>query len=280
MNNLTINNNIPVPKYYQIHLILQERIQNQEWGPGESIPSERELCEEFKVSRLTIRQALANLVNIGYLRKEQGRGTFVAIPKLVEHTLTANARSTYQEWSRQGIQFDTRVLELKQVAPSPTVRLKLNLEKNVRIVSIERLLCIRREPIRYVSTYIPAHLCRGILNEDLTHQSLTTLLREKYGMAIFTSFQRLQAQPASELDLRLLNIDRGTPVFVLESINRDKEGSCLWMDIDRSRADRVMFEVATSENMMMRNSITSLVRDSDGENKSTGKADKMLERVR
>ncbi len=67
-----------VPLYAQVSEILVQRILNGEWQPGISLPAEPELCEEFGVARGTLRQALSKLENMGYLRRERGRGTFVA----------------------------------------------------------------------------------------------------------------------------------------------------------------------------------------------------------
>jgi DNA-binding GntR family transcriptional regulator len=67
----------PVPRYYQLQEIIRERIRNGEWTPGSSIPSERELCERYGISRMTARQAISGLETEGLLYREQGKGTFV-----------------------------------------------------------------------------------------------------------------------------------------------------------------------------------------------------------
>src|SRR5512140_2706952 len=67
----------PVPLYHQLYRILLERIETGEWKPGDLIPSEKELGEQFKLSRITIRQTLQHLAADGYLSRQQGRGTFV-----------------------------------------------------------------------------------------------------------------------------------------------------------------------------------------------------------
>ena len=71
----------PLPLYYQIKNIIREMIENEELKPGEMLPAERELCEIQKVSRMTVNKAIMDLVNEGIVYREQGKGTFVAIPK-------------------------------------------------------------------------------------------------------------------------------------------------------------------------------------------------------
>ena len=72
----------PLPLHYQLKQILLEMIENELLKPGDSIPSERELCEAQDVSRMTVNKAILSLVNEGVLYREQGKGTFVAKPKI------------------------------------------------------------------------------------------------------------------------------------------------------------------------------------------------------
>src|SRR5690349_24938010 len=78
----------PLPRYYQLKEIIRERIMAGEWEPGALIPSERELCEQYGISRMTARQSITELVNEGYLYREQGKGTFVAQPKITQSLTT------------------------------------------------------------------------------------------------------------------------------------------------------------------------------------------------
>lgn len=254
-----IRRSTPVAKYYQIQLILQDRVESGLWSEGQAISSERDLCTEFGVSRPTIRQALANLVDEGFLRKEHGKGTFVAWPKLVEGTLTPAGRSTYQGWQAKGLDFEVKLLSAGVCSAPPNIRREFHLGANELVVRIERLLCVRENVIRHVVTFLPFKSCPDILEEDLTSQSLTSLLRDKYSMVIHESRQRLQAQPASPLDIHLMGISDKTPVFALQTVNFGSDGKPLWMDFDRSRSDRVLFEVTTSEDDMMKKKITTFI---------------------
>ena len=259
-NKTLIDWRTPVPKYYQIQMLLQDRVESGQWLEGQAIPSERDLCAEFRVSRPTVRQALGNLVSSGFLRREQGKGTFVAWPKLVEGTLTARGRSTYQDWEKRGFNFSVRVLSMGVHTAPVYVQRELDLRTDELIVRIERLLCIENDIIRHVVSFLPLESCPGILDEDLSHQSLTALLRDKYSLVIKKADQRLQAQPPSALDIHLLGITERTPVFVLTSVNFNKKDRPIWVDVDRCRSDRVMFEVTTSENEMMKKKISALLR--------------------
>src|SRR5919205_4653418 len=77
----------PLPRYYQLKEIIREGIRSGAWPPGSLIPSERELCERYGISRMTARQSITELVNEGLLYREQGRGTFVGRPKIAQKLL-------------------------------------------------------------------------------------------------------------------------------------------------------------------------------------------------
>src|SRR5215210_2988344 len=77
----------PLPRYYQLKEIIRERLRTGEWAPGSLIPSERELCERYGISRMTARQSISELVNEGLLYREQGKGTFVGHPKIAQQLL-------------------------------------------------------------------------------------------------------------------------------------------------------------------------------------------------
>ena len=79
-----IDKNSPIPAYYQIKQIILEKINNSEWKVGQCIASERELSEAYGVSRMTVRQALGELVQEGILLREKGKGTFVCEPKVTQ----------------------------------------------------------------------------------------------------------------------------------------------------------------------------------------------------
>ena len=82
-----IYRNSPLPRYYQLKEIMRERVQSDEWKPGDLIPSERELSEKYGISRMTARQAITDLVNEGLFYREQGKGTFVSQRKITQQLI-------------------------------------------------------------------------------------------------------------------------------------------------------------------------------------------------
>jgi GntR family transcriptional regulator len=79
-----LDKQLAVPLYHQLQGVLKTEIESGKWRPGEQIPTESRLAEDFGVSKITVRQALQELVDLGYIRREHGRGTFVSQRKFDE----------------------------------------------------------------------------------------------------------------------------------------------------------------------------------------------------
>ena len=94
--------------YHKIAEFIMEKIKTEEWKKGQLIPSEKEFCEQFQVSRPTVRAAIAYLANQGYLVTVKGKGTFVSKPKIVEDT-TVFLESFSKEMATKGISVQTEV---------------------------------------------------------------------------------------------------------------------------------------------------------------------------
>ena len=110
-----INRESPISLYYQVKQSLLMRIQQQEWGDGDmrQIPSEGQLCGEYGVSRVTVRRALAELENEGFIKKKVGVGTFVAASKLEMYLDAVSGFA--QQMARQGYLPSTKVIECKPI---------------------------------------------------------------------------------------------------------------------------------------------------------------------
>jgi len=112
-----IDRDSPVPYYHQVKDSLRDSILNSTWPPGTALPSEADICEVFGVSRITVRQALAELELEGLVRRERGRGTFVAEPKIRER-IVGHLTGFYEDMTAQGLEPQTRVLN-KSIIEAP-----------------------------------------------------------------------------------------------------------------------------------------------------------------
>ncbi|MEW6046678.1 MAG: phosphonate metabolism transcriptional regulator PhnF [Bacillota bacterium] len=240
--NHSIDRTSPVPYYYQVKEALKYEITSGAWPPGSQLPSEAEICRTFGVSRTTVRQALAELFNEGLIRREKGRGTFVAEPKIRER-LVERLTGFYEDMIAQGLRPETRVLDQCVIDAPRTLAEVLSIPEASRLVRIERLRLVNGEPIQLVVTYIPHDMCPGLEREDLEHQSLYALLEHKFHLRLARGRRIIEAIAASENDARLLGIPKGAPLVLLKSVSFLDDGRPLEYYEAKHRGDRSRFEV-------------------------------------
>ncbi len=118
-----------VPLHISISEKLRGQIEAGDYLPGEKLPSEHQLMETFDVSRITVRQAIANLVNQGLAQSQQGRGVFVTPQQKVSYSLSSPLVLLEQDMARKGICFTFESLSFKKVRLPRTVQTILQLEK-------------------------------------------------------------------------------------------------------------------------------------------------------
>ena len=168
--------------YFQLYEILKKKIESNEWLVGAQIPTEDDLCKMFGVSRATVRTAVMELVRQGYLKRQQGKGTFIYKNYVSEGlTMLTNFRELLFE---EGLNFTTNVLARTVMMPIDDLDVKLDITKDKHVIYIKRLRSIDNEPVLLQETYIPYHICPLLLEEDIEHQSLFELFEKKYSIKI------------------------------------------------------------------------------------------------
>lgn len=240
--NSAVDRNSPIPYYVQVKGALREHIESGNWQPGDQLPGEPELCQMFGVSRTVIRQALKEMEYEGLIVREKGKGTFLAEPKIVE-SLAQKLTGFYQDMVEQGYTPITRVLKQEVVSASPKVAAHLGLEPETPVIEIERLRFVQDEPIVLVTTYLPYALCPQILSEDLSRQSLYALLEKCHDLVIARGRRTLEAVPANEYEAQLLQVDKGSPLLMLDSVSHLGDGTPVEYYHALHRGDRSRFAV-------------------------------------
>jgi GntR family transcriptional regulator len=246
-----IDKDLPIPYHYQLRELLRDEITSGRWEVGEQLPSERELCEAFRLSRTTIREAIDALVSEGLLRREKGRGTFVAEPKIIEKWLEAPDSFT-ESMLEQGYQIETKVLNLSVVPAPHKVARELRLRSEEPVIVLDRLRIILQEPILVVTSYLPEKLCPTLISEDFTRNSLYQVLREKYGIRIAHAKRVMEAVAANEIEANLLHVKPGVPLLLIESTAYLEDGTPIEYFKARHRGDRTRFEVDSYKQVIAR----------------------------
>jgi GntR family transcriptional regulator len=232
----------PLPYYVQVKQGLQRRIAQGDWKPGDQLPGEKELCDTCGVSRTVIRQALREMEYEGLIVRLKGKGTFVAEPKIVEG-LFQKLTGFYQDMVARGHRPRTHVLKQALVPADPDVAMRLNLSPGTDLIQIDRLRFVEDEPIVLVTTYLPNALCPKVLHADLTDRSLYAFLEEEYGLLIARGHRTIEAVPANEVEAKMLQVEKGGPLLLLDSVSYLQDGTPIEVYHALHRGDRSKFEV-------------------------------------
>ena len=237
-----IRKDSPLPLYFQLKELLRQEVESGRWQPGQQIPSEAELCETFGISRTVVRQALKELEYQGLLYREQGKGTFVAQPKISE-SLMQNLSGFYEDMVAKGLTPVTKVLRQEVQLADKKIASHLQIEPGDKVIAIERLRSVGSEPSHLVTTYLPYDICPDLIDEDLSTQSLYALLEEKYGFELSHGRRTIEAVAANQYESQLLGIEEGAPLVLLDSVSYLKDGRPIEYFHGVHRGDRSRFEV-------------------------------------
>lgn len=202
-----------VPLYHQIQHLLRHRIHSGLYPPGTQIPSEHELSRELAVSRVTLREALRELVREHLLVKVQGKGTFVSSnpPKRLERVRYTGFLEELQERVRK-----LRVTEVDVSQMPATTELKTALQLDAatsELTVIKRLRHIDDAPFSYTQNYLPTEIGTRIRVKDLYSVPLLKILQEDLKIPIVRAHETIEAAPADPETARRLGIPVLYPVL-------------------------------------------------------------------
>src|SRR5690242_4397509 len=175
-----LNKDLPLPLYHQLKCALMEAIDSGQWQSGQQLPNEGKLAEGFGVSKITVRQALQELADLGYVRREQGRGTFVSKPKLDQGP--RELTSFNEEMRRHRMKPGSRVLDRHVAKAGERAAEALQIREAEPVFVLKRLRLADAEPMGIQTARIPVALAPGIEKEEFDNTSLYELLQMKYGL--------------------------------------------------------------------------------------------------
>jgi GntR family transcriptional regulator len=202
---------------------------------GDAIPSERQLSQDMRVSRLTIRAALDELVRDGYLDRRHGSGTYVTEPK-ISQPLTLTSFS--EDMRRRGMVPGSRTLELATTSAGALLARRLQVSPAERLVRVKRLRLADAQPMAMEVLHIPETLVPGLTRADLEDRSFYDLLGERYGIVIASGTQSIEPTVTNEEESQVLGVPLHTPAFLFERTTVSESGRIVEFVRSIYRGDR------------------------------------------
>ncbi len=229
-----IDKNSPIPVYYQLKEDIKKKINQGLWKVGQCIDSERELSETYGVSRMTIRQALGELVNEGILIREKGKGTFVCEPKVKQKDMMSFSEIV----EKTDMKLENKVLEFETINTPENMEDIFPFDK---LYKINRMRIVNGESIANEVVYIPCDYC-GYLDKNMLQGSLFKILKN-FGYDIEYAESSIQAVLMNEDYKKLFNINEDIALLKNVSKNIDSHGKVIFWEEAVYRSDKYVLEV-------------------------------------
>lgn len=231
---------LPTTQINQIRQSLESQIDSGLLTAGTKLPSERELCELFSTTRITLKEALLALEADGRIFREKHRGLRVAHPRLIYNPLYK--MHFHRMVALQGRRVETKVVAAGQVMADALLSKEMELAPLTKLYQICRTRYLDDRVVTYVEHFLKPHRFPGIMAFDLS-QSLTQTYEDHFNLRFSRSrFSIFPAAARGEVAQRL-NVTAGSPILMITRINYDQDGMLVDCDHEYWRHDAVLVAV-------------------------------------
>jgi len=212
-----------VPLHSQLSDLLRGRILDGEYAPDSQMPSESELGAMFKVSRITVRQALGDLQKEGLIFKIHGKGTFVSKPKAFQNVSTLQGLA--ESLTGRGYEVINRLRSFRFVPADKLVAERLNVAEGEIVAQIRRVRLINREPVSLEVTWLPKQLGERLESADLVTRDIFLILENDCGLTLGHADLAIDAVLADSDLTQALDVETGSPIMRIERLTHTADGT-------------------------------------------------------
>ncbi|CAK7081470.1 GntR family transcriptional regulator [Tissierella sp.] len=210
-----------MPLYFQLMDIIINMIEEGNLRENDQLPSERELCDIYDISRSTVRQAIQELEKEGYIYKLHGKGTFVS-PKMFKQNLLKFYSFT-EEMKKIGKIPSSKVLDFQIISCNEKLSKKMNLNIGEKIYIFTRLRLADNEPMMLETSYVPYAKFLGLTQELLEGNPMYDIFAKMYNISITSAEEVFRSVLTRTDEAELLRYTSGLPSMMIERITYDNE---------------------------------------------------------
>ena len=246
-----IDESLAIPLYHQVYLVLKENIRAGEYPPDTPLPAEATLCDQFSVSRITIKRAMRELVDDGLVVRQRGRGTFVA--DSIQPPRTPNALDDLMQ-SVQAIGDATEVRNVSAdfVIPPQDIARALRVKDGEKVLRSNQVRLADGDPLAAIAAYVPEHVAAQ-LSADTENLPMLMRLRQA-GIEVARADQEVTATLAEPAVAVQLGIEVGSPLLRLTRLVMDKGGVPVEWLVSHYRGDRYAMRTSLTHETVGRSS--------------------------
>ena len=228
------------PRHEQISDWLRERIEEGAYEVDEKLPSEKQLGEQFDVSRVTVRRALQTLESEDYIYRRQGLGSFVKERRAAQGLVRLTDFA--QDMAQAGLQASSTVEHHAPETPPPAVAVHLDADDQT-VMRLDRLRLGDGEPVAFDRTWLPMFYAQLLEGHDLERETIYQILETEYDIPVLRGHYRLTAANAEAPIADLLGVDAGEALLLIERLSLTEGDKHVYFQRRYYRSDRVAYEL-------------------------------------
>ena len=213
-----LDKNTATPLYQQIVDYVREMIRTGEYQPGQILPSESKFCEQFGVSRITVRNAIQLLVDEDLVVKHHGKGSFVT--DWADRRMHESFQGFEDVCAQYNIPVYSHILSVKQIPATQEFSKELKLRSGDRVICIERVNIANSVPAAMERLYLSADRYSFLLKRNLENQKLRKVFVSETGFdpeEVCVKHYTLTVTLADEMEATTLSVATGDPLYVISS---------------------------------------------------------------
>lgn len=233
---MQIDKSLHIPLYRQVEQVLEEKIISGQWEVGSQLPTEQELSDRFDVSTITVKRAVIELVNKGYLFRQRGKGTFVSGAAKEQDLNSIISLSTGAEQEHPH-----EMLSFKYEKAGSEIAQKLRIDPEDEVIKIERLKVENNDPLALEYTYLPADKCKGLKPEMINNDLIFNILKNRFHIALKRARVFIRPYILPNHQAKLLHVEPGTPVFEWERTTYTKQEDIIEFSKFYIRSDKEVY---------------------------------------
>lgn len=233
---MQLNNTIATPLYKQLEEMLLNEIESGQRAPGSKIPTENELSEQYHVSRVTVRKALAALDEQGYLERKSGKGTFVAEKKM-QRAISSAVISFSQMCQFMNTKAGAKTIKIALEDPTVKESSLMNLKDDEKVLVIERIRYSDDKPVLLECNKFPESFS-FLFGENLNDSSMYEILKNKYNIVLDHSSKTVDITFASSKEAKILGIPKGYPLLRIDSAVYDSTATITQLSLQLCIGDK------------------------------------------
>ena len=244
-----MNSKSAKPLYLQIDAAIRSDIQTHIYKVGDKLPTEVELSEKYKVSKITIRKAMEKLSQDGLVQKVQGKGTFVLPQK--DKVVISESKGFADSLSSMGHTHGQKVLAVKNIPADSFLASHLGIEEGNAVLSVERVMWADARPIGIDRIFVSEARFPDFIQKAVSEKPLYHILKEDYNINIDSATMELNGILADDTNAALLQCVIGDPLFYIEKTAYDPEGIPIHFSSTTVRCESITHVVKTNHHLSM-----------------------------